>query len=361
MPPPIVIALASNQSYFPGLYCTVASLLLHSAPERPVDLYVLDGGVTGASKDLLQSAVNSFRSNTTITWIPVAEEQFSYAVRGPGNSRMAYVRLLLPDLVGASRCLYLDSDILVLRDVSELYDLELGNGILLGAVLDHEIQTLGKDAPQVADALNLSGTLPYYNSGVLLMNLDGLREWGFTSNTLKFLKEWGSKCRFWDQSAINYCCAGRIRTLPEVWNYPSWQFDSNVETCLRCLLHFTGSVPWFGGYPGPAQALYERFADEVRQPVEKQSVRFWMTRLKWINRSVLAPLRAVGYPVAAVLCRILKNHSKALEYGIAADYWIRYLAQFPARRRSHRKRILAIKTMCFLTTNEVFINERAAS
>ena len=43
---PVVIALASNERYFPGLYCAVASALSHLDRTREVNLKVLDGGIS---------------------------------------------------------------------------------------------------------------------------------------------------------------------------------------------------------------------------------------------------------------------------------------------------------------------------
>ena len=54
---PIVLALASNERYFPGLYCAVASALSHLDPAREVDLKVLDGGISQPSRDTLSRLV----------------------------------------------------------------------------------------------------------------------------------------------------------------------------------------------------------------------------------------------------------------------------------------------------------------
>ena len=50
---PVVLALASDERYFPGLYCAVASALSHLDVTSKVDLKVLDGGISGTSRDTL--------------------------------------------------------------------------------------------------------------------------------------------------------------------------------------------------------------------------------------------------------------------------------------------------------------------
>src|SRR5260370_38066458 len=54
---PVVLALASNERYLPGLYCAVASALSHLDPTREVDLRVLDGGLSQVSRETLSRLV----------------------------------------------------------------------------------------------------------------------------------------------------------------------------------------------------------------------------------------------------------------------------------------------------------------
>ena len=53
---PIVLALASNERYFPGLYCAVASALSHLDAARELNLKVLDGGISQTSRDTARAA-----------------------------------------------------------------------------------------------------------------------------------------------------------------------------------------------------------------------------------------------------------------------------------------------------------------
>src|SRR5213594_2105533 len=57
---PVVVALASNERYFPGLYCAVASALRHVAAGTRVDVRVLDGGISKSSRNTLSRLAESF-------------------------------------------------------------------------------------------------------------------------------------------------------------------------------------------------------------------------------------------------------------------------------------------------------------
>ena len=49
---PVVLALNSDESYFPGLYCAVASALSALDPARNIDVKVLDGGLSQGSREI---------------------------------------------------------------------------------------------------------------------------------------------------------------------------------------------------------------------------------------------------------------------------------------------------------------------
>lgn len=345
---PVAVALACDERYFQGLYCTVVSLLLNLSPSRRVLLYILDGGVADESKERLARRADALRPGTKINWIPVNEALFAGFELGPNKSLMPYARIMLPERVAESKCLYLDSDILVFRDVAELFDTHLDGGCVLAAVPDSETRTLAADAPVIVNAFSLNPDAAYFNAGVVLMDLQELRKDGFAQRTLEFLRDWHGKYRFHDQSALNYCYAGRIAALPEHWNRPSWVFDSQADNNLDCLLHFTNFVPWFGGRPGPAQTVFEKFAAEAGLPVNRWSPGFRRTRFKWLLRNALSPARALGFPVVAALYQIAGNHEKASAYREAGRYWQEFIRGSVRRVRRHRERGRRIQGMRFV-------------
>src|SRR5260370_37639868 len=168
---PMVLALTSDEGCFPGLYCAVASALSAVEPARKVDVKVLDGGLSQASRDSLASLIERIGKRARLDFVKADPSIFDKATLGPGQSHMAYCRILLPHLLGVPRLIYLDCDVLVFRDLSELFDLELSPGKILAAVPDSETVTLGGDSQAVADAMNLPAGGRYFYSCVILFNL----------------------------------------------------------------------------------------------------------------------------------------------------------------------------------------------
>jgi len=344
---PVALGLASNERYFPGLYCAVASALSHLSKERSVNLFVLDGGISPSSRDALSRLVSRVGAAVRVEFVMVDPSVFDKATLGPGRSHMAYCRILLPELLDVPRLIYLDCDVLVFRDLSKLFDVELSPGKLIAAVPDYETLSLADDSLAVAKAMKVSPEGAYFNSGVMLMNLDALREQHFFQRSIEFLNSWSGKYRFWDQSAINFLLHVQIDELPEYWNRPSWRFDAQQTNDLDCVLHYTTSAPWLGGTRGPAQVLFERLAVDAGLPVNRQAADFKKKRRLEFFRNALAPFRALAFPLVSLFYKIAGQNEKCAAYQKSARYWLHYIFNAPRRRRLHRQRNQEISRMKF--------------
>jgi lipopolysaccharide biosynthesis glycosyltransferase len=339
---PMILALASNERYFPGLYCAVASALSYLNQARKLEVKVLDGGLSQSSRDTLSRLTDRIGGDVELEFVTADASVFGTATLGPGQSHMTYCRILLPQLVNAPRLIYLDCDTLVFRDLSELFDLELAPRKILAAVRDSETLSLAEDSLVLAKAMNLPAEGAYFNCGVMLMNLDELRRQHFFESAVDFLNRWSGKYRFWDQSAINFLLHRQIDDLPEHWNRASWRFDAQQNNDLDCVLHYTTSAPWLRGRPRPAQVLFERFAAELGLQVNHRSS--WFQGL-W--RNAVAPLRALAFPAAALCYRLLGKKDKSVAYQKVARYWRDYVRNSPRRRRLYRQRNEEISRMTF--------------
>src|ERR1043166_1114853 len=152
---PVVIALASDERYFPGLYCAIASALIQLHSARKLDVKVLDGGLSPSSRHTLSRLTDRIGGDVGLEFVTADASVFGAATLGPGQSHMTYCRILLPHLVNAPRLIYLDCDTLVFRDLAELFDLELAPGKILAAARDSETLSLSQDSPALAKAMKL--------------------------------------------------------------------------------------------------------------------------------------------------------------------------------------------------------------
>ena len=135
----------------------------------------------------------------------------------------AFYRFLIPQLLpkDIKEVIYLDSDIIVNLDINELWQIELGDKIL--AVVPEFLNSMTYDRKRIErQFLLVSDGLvkaeDYFNSGVMIMNLDLLRdEEECIMQGIKFRGE-NPQQIYWDQTVWNYCFSARALHLPIDFN-----------------------------------------------------------------------------------------------------------------------------------------------
>jgi len=125
----------------------------------------------------------------------------------------AYYRLLLAKLIpNVNKIIYLDGDTLVLKDLTEMINLDMNNNIILGFV-DHSYKKAEKFGIK---------TYKYITSGVLLINLKKMRKENISQKFFYFIDNNKNKLNQEDQTVINIVLHGRIGLLPPkfgIWNF----------------------------------------------------------------------------------------------------------------------------------------------
>lgn len=195
--------------------------------------------------------------------------------RLPDNRRFgltAWYRIFLPELLPElDRILYLDADTIVRRHLEPLWGTDLG-GLPLAAVanplypfMDHGFLA----------GLGLASTAEYFNSGVLLLDLEVWRREGLTARVLERAAAQGRQ-EWPDQNALNTVLRGRWRALDPEWNAQNTVFDLRASRlpfapdALRrarrnpAIVHFIGPYkPWHLRCKHPLRGLYWRHLRET--------------------------------------------------------------------------------------------------
>ncbi len=128
-----------------------------------------------------------------------------------------YFRLFIPDMFPEyDKGIYIDSDIVVRGDISELYNIELGNN-LIGACADKSVVDIPELANYMEEAIGVNRH-EYINSGVLLMNLKAMREKKFSNRFLTLLNKYHFDCVAPDQDYLNAMCNGKILYIDNTWD-----------------------------------------------------------------------------------------------------------------------------------------------
>ena len=196
-------------------------------------------------------------------------------------SVVTYYRLFIASLFPQyDKILYLDCDLVVLGDISELYNTDLGNNIL-GAAPEQFVQSTGEFRLYAEKALGIDPD-DYVNAGVLLIDLEQFRKNDIEKKFIKLITEYDFDLLDPDQAYLNYLCHDKIFTLPNGWNKEPmplkcegkknivhyalykkpWQYDDVID----------GDRFWFYAESSPFYELIlkrkEDFGDEDRKKKE---------------------------------------------------------------------------------------------
>ncbi|MCH9276640.1 DUF4422 domain-containing protein [Bifidobacterium amazonense] len=218
----VPVIFAADNNYVPMLTTTIYSMLSNANPERFYDVIVLERDISDENKQTITDFLGEF-DNATVRFHDVTHAVAGYELT-TNNAHISvetYYRFIIQDaLPFYSKILYLDSDLVVNGDVAELYDTPLGEHAI-GAVRD--IDFLGnlnmKDgirAEYVAKQLGMKNPYDYFQAGVLVMNLDRMRDIHTVPEWLEIASQPGFIYN--DQDILNMECEGEVTYLPYEWD-----------------------------------------------------------------------------------------------------------------------------------------------
>ena len=222
---PVVVVVAANLADMNGTVATIGTVRLNTT--RPLVFEVLTYGLGDRQRRRLRRAAGPH---------PVRFHAIGHprVLVGLGGRDWEWRRILLSSVIEQSRCLYLDSDLLIRGDVGELWDMPMAD--VLAATPDQHMSTAALRGAAMAER---GGDAMYGNFGVLVMDLDRLRTLAVPERTAGAVATWGADLQARDQDVLNLLFHGNIGRLPATWN----QLFPFVGRCHDPkVVHFVGDV-----------------------------------------------------------------------------------------------------------------------
>ena len=218
------VAFAADAGAILPLAVAADGVLRHLRPGTRATLHVVGPGLPAGTRRRLD-ALAARRGNGRFAFHDLPGHLLAGLPQVRHIPPISYARIVLPDLLAdalgdADRLLYLDADVVVTRDVAELWQTDL-DGSPLGAVREPLLPRLG-DPAALGYAANELATpdAPAFNGGVLLFDLPAWRASGAAECALDFARRHAASLRAADQDALNAALAGLWRALPACWNVP---------------------------------------------------------------------------------------------------------------------------------------------
>lgn len=337
----ILYAISDKKgSYAKFLGTSMLSVMEHTQAALVFHIFH-DGTLTAENRKKLRRMVHEHGGKLKLYDVrELAKELFAEAERifrqGMQDTRYteaALYRLVAPQVLPAEvrRLIYLDADTVVHMDIEKLWREPVGASGMAAVrertLLTHYHARGSKESKEkVYNRMTEAGvTLANcFNSGVLLMDLDRLRERGdILLPGLRFLAQYPGESKFYDQDILNYYFAKELTPLP--WNYNillHWDKQFGAPVLTEGIYHFMGHslelkeddprdtlffdvfirTPWFGG------KFLEHFGTTMEQIYELTVVP-WMEQARKLFLATLTrhPVLAATEEMLPSLLRLHRN------------------------------------------------------
>ena len=213
----IPVFFSTDDNYIPYLDVAVSSLIANASDGFNYRIIVLN---TGLKEESIYKVKQNEKAGFKIDFVNISREieRIKSRLKNVYHfSVVTYYRLFIASLFPMyDKAIYLDCDLVVLGDISELYRTELGNNIL-GAAPEQFVQSTGEFREYAQSALGIDPDT-YVNAGVLLMNLAEFRKNKIEERFVHLITEHDFDLLDPDQAYLNYLCHGKIQVLPNGWN-----------------------------------------------------------------------------------------------------------------------------------------------
>ena len=258
----IPIFFAVDNDYVPFLAVALQSMIENSSKKNTYVIKVLYTDITKENQAIIKKYE---QENFSIEFVDLnyyIEEIKEKLYTRDYYSKTTYFRLFIPELYPQyDKVLYLDSDIVILDDIANLYNIDIGDN-LIAAAPDDVITTIEVFQNYVEKVVGVNSSDRYFNAGILVMNLDELRKFNFQEKFLYSL----SMIRFsvaQDQDYLNRLCKGRVYLLDNVWDRMPIGGDVIPRDELKIIHYNLAFKPWHF-----EDILYKEYFWEYAQKTE---------------------------------------------------------------------------------------------
>lgn len=268
----IYIAICIDKNFIMQASVLITSIL--KTNKTKIKIFIISNNIDLDSKKSLETLVQN--SIISLEFINIDLNKIENFPIGNKNhlTNATYYRLLLPFLLPdyVNKILYLDCDMIVVDDLSNLYNTDITH-TNCGCVID-----MFNNDTNINKRLNYSLDAGYFNAGLILINLDEWKKNNISDKALNFIDTYPEKCLAHDQDALNYALNGNYINLSCRYNMQldffcdfsnlivNNYFYSDIIDSRKnpCIIHFTGPTkPWFKNCNHPYTILWNYFQSKT--------------------------------------------------------------------------------------------------
>lgn len=247
----INLLVTLNSGYVEPLKTMLYSVHVNN-PDEHIHLWLLHASLTATEVAAIQQLTTAF--GWTLSNEKVATDFTAGVPLIKRYPREMYFRLLSGQILPTTvkRVIYLDPDLLVINALRPLWEIDL-QGHMLAAAVHRGVTGIVDSVNQ----LRLGTKTSYFNSGILVMDLEQARAKIKLADITAAIDQHESELILPDQDILNFLYGADILEIPEeIWNYDTRKYLSYQTRSLNqhdihwvmahtAILHYCGTPkPW---------------------------------------------------------------------------------------------------------------------
>jgi len=245
----IHIACAADNTYVQHTGVMLTSLFENNTSNN-IHIHLFSAAFSEENKNHIENIVKKYRQS--FSFYTLEQSLFDGCYISHHVSYATYYRIVIPKIIdkNISKILYLDTDIIVRKDLLPFWQTNIENAII-GAVLEPLFDDFKR--------LNIPPENKYFNAGILMINIESWVSNNLTDIIFTYISNYKNLLTFWDQDALNANLYKNWFSLPPKWNQQSAVFELSRKKLLEVyrekeldealndpsIVHYTGSSkPW---------------------------------------------------------------------------------------------------------------------
>lgn len=286
------IVLASDNNYSQHLGVALTSLLENSSKPNNLFFHILEIEINKETKEEIYNIAKKYQAHLKFYSV---DKSILSNFPEPGHLSIAsYLRLFIPEILAKeiNKVIYLDCDLVCLKDISPLYHIDLA-GFPLAAVEDVK-------SKEIARIFFYPGLESYFNAGVMLIDLKKWREEKISQKALLFIKQYRKQIKTADQDVLNCIFKNKWKKLEKKYNVDLKHKNINAlpkkETVI---LHYSDKIkPWSYLYVGRNKEYYFKYLNlspwKNFEYTDKNLINFYKKYALALKKEVKNTLRAIS-------------------------------------------------------------------
>ena len=246
------VTCSTDDNYVQHCMAMLCSLFENNK-EYEIIVHLLHSGLSDGNQRIMSALACRYKGK--IVFYNIDPSYFKGVELNPTHtwlSMATYYRFLIPSLVSTDvdRILYLDCDVIVLKDVSQLYHLELD---------DYGVAAIQDCTPfdqKHRNAMGLEMDNRTFCAGVMMINLKYWREHNSQQKLFDYARRKREMLRMEDQDVLNFVFRNKWFLLPYKWGKTplavapvdkaqKW-FDIKEFVNEPCIYHYAAFLkPWY--------------------------------------------------------------------------------------------------------------------